>query len=217
LDSEVLTLAVLLEDSANCDDLLAVAASISCEAFVDDALVAKLSVVDVFAARLLLEERFKLAFNVAALELELVLEAEAFLVALADSAPSDAVALLFARPVVFEVAPLLVELLLLVELPTDPAVPFAPAAARLPVELKAAVLLLAWLLFAVAPNVPAAVWLLLAVRDALCAKAFVVALDLVELFEAEADSDAVAVLLPLACCVLLLLAAKDSVELCMFD
>ena len=51
-------------------------------------------VVPVFAARLWFEERFKLAFNVAALVPELVSEAEAFLVALADNAPSDAVLLL---------------------------------------------------------------------------------------------------------------------------
>jgi hypothetical protein len=51
----------------------------------------------------------------------------------------------------------------------------------------------------------------------LAANAFVVPLDLLEFEDAEADSVAVAVLLPLACCVLLLLAAKLSVELAVFD
>jgi len=87
------------------------------------------------------EEAVKLAFNVAALVLLLVSVAEAFLVALADNAPFDAVALLFAVPVVLEVLPPLADELLLVELPTDPAVPSSPAAARLAVELKAPVAL----------------------------------------------------------------------------
>lgn len=214
---EAFTLAVLLEDSANCDDLLAEAASICCEALEDAELVPKLSVVAVFAAKFWFEERFRLAFNVAALEPELVSEAEPLWVPLADNAPSEAVLLLVWPPVVFEVLPPPDAVLLLVELPDDPAVPFAPAAARLPVELKLPVALFAWLLLAVAPNVAAAVLALLAVRDALCAKAFVVALELLELLAAEADSDAVAVLLALACCMLLSLAPKVFAELCIFE
>ena len=118
---------------------------------------------------------------------------------------------------VFEDAGVLDEVLLFVELPDDAAVPFAPAAARLPVALKAAVLLFAWLLFAVAPNVAAADLVLLAVTDALCANAFVVALEWLELLASEADSDAVNDLLALACCVLLLVAANESVEVCVFE
>jgi hypothetical protein len=139
----------LLEDSPHEEDLLADADAANCEALEDaelvaklsvrdleaSLLVAKLSVVAVFAARLWLEEAVRLAFNVAALLLEPVSVDEAFFVSLADNAPMDAVALLFARPVVFEVLPPLEELLLLVELPTELAVPFAPAAARLAVEL----------------------------------------------------------------------------------
>ena len=72
------------------------------------------------------EEAVKPAFSVLALVLALVSEADAFLVVLADNAPLDAVALLFAEPVVVEVLPPLEALLLFVELPTIQRCPLIP-------------------------------------------------------------------------------------------
>jgi hypothetical protein len=148
-------------------------------------------------------------------------------------------------PLPAEVAGVLEELLLKAELPVLVAVPFAPAAAKFRVPFEADVLLFALVWLAEAPNVAAADFELLAVSAALWAKLFVVALDLLEfsaaafvtalfslalaarafvveldllaLEDAEADSFAEAVLLALACCVLLLLAAKLSVELAVFE
>jgi hypothetical protein len=101
-------------------------------------------------------------------------------VELADNAPIEAVALLLAVPVVLDVLPPLDELLLFVEFPTDPAVPFAPAAARFPVALNAPVELLVCVLFAVAPRVDEADLLELAFNEPFAAKAFVVPLELEE-------------------------------------
>jgi hypothetical protein len=208
-------------------------------------LVAKLSVVAVFADRFLLEERLALAFSDAAPLEELVPVCDAFLVALPATAPSDALVVLDELPLPAEVAGVLEELLLKDEVPVLVAVPFAPAAAKFRVPFEADVLLFALVWFADAPNVAAADFELLAVRAplvaklfvvapdllefsaaafvtalfslALVTKAFVVPLDLLELADAEADSFAEAVLLALACCMLLLLAAKLCVELAVFE
>jgi hypothetical protein len=167
------------------------------------------------------------------------------LVALPAIAPSVALVVFDELPLPAELAGVLEELLLKDELPVLFAVPFAPAAAKFRVPFEADVLLFALVWLAEAPNVAAADFELLAVTPALWAKLFVVALDLLEfsaaafvtalfslalaarafvvaldllaLAEAEDDSLTEAVLLPLACCVLLLLAAKLAVELAVFD
>lgn len=146
----------LLEDSPNEEDLSKAAVSDSLEALDEFASVAKLSVVAVFAARLLFEDRFKLAFKVPELFDADVLLPEAFLVLLDAAAPSCAVVLLAAVPTLDEVLPPLDALLLNVELPTVPAVPFLPARALFDVEPKLAVALSDFALEAVVPRVPAA-------------------------------------------------------------
>jgi hypothetical protein len=204
-------------------------------------LVAKLSDVAVLAARLLLEVAFKAAFNVPALDPVVVFVPEAFEVSLAATAPPAAVVLLAAVPTLEEVLPPLAELLLNDELPAVPAVPFGPAAARLPVVPEDDVELLPFELFAVAPSDAPRVWLLLAVTEPVlanafvvplallelsaatlvvpldlfevAAKSFVVPLDLLELEEAEDASDAVKLLLAPACCCLVLLELNISEEL----
>lgn len=206
-----------LEDSANCEDLATEAFSAASWALEDVELVAKLSETAAFAVRLLSEEAVKLASNVAALLLLLVSETEAFLVALADNAPPDAVALLLAVPVVFDVLPPPEDVLLLVELPTDPAVPSELAAARFAVLLKAPVALFACVLLAVAPNDASSDLLEVFVSDPFAAKAFVVALALLELEDSEAASDAVKSLLALACCIWSLVWLNVVVELLVLE
>jgi hypothetical protein len=193
-------------------------------------LVAKLSVVAVFAARLLVEERFKVAFNAAAELLVPAFVLEAFWVALAATAPPAAVVLFAAVLVDPELLPPPEDVLLEVELPNVFAVPFLPAAAKFRVEVEADVLLCVLALLAVAPNVAAAVWLLLAVSDAFVAKAFVVApdllefsakafvvaLDLFELLDSEAVSVAEAADCPPACWNLLLVELIVVESLCSF-
>lgn len=134
----------------------------------------------VLAARLLLEVAFKPAFSVAALLPEVVLVSEAFEVVLAASAPSDAVVLLAALPTLEEVLPPLAEPLLNAELPTEPAVPFLPATARLPVDPDDEVELLPFELLSVAASVAPSAWLLLAFKEPLLVNALVVPLDLLE-------------------------------------
>ena len=134
-------------------------------------MLEKLSVVAVFAARFWLEVAFRLACSVAPLVEEFASVNEAFRVPLADNAPWEAVALLFALPEVDEVLPPPDALLLFVELPTEPAVPSVPAAARLPVALKLPVALV-----------------VVAELLALAARALVVELDRFELEAADTDS-----------------------------
>ena len=140
-------------------------------------LVAKLSVVPVFAARFWVEERFKLAFNAFPLLPVFVFVPEAFVVPLVAVEPLAAWTLLVELPLPADVLPPLEELLLNEEPPTEEAVPPLGAVATFEVELNAAVELLAWELFDEAPNVAAAVLLLLAVRDPVFANAFVVPLE----------------------------------------
>jgi hypothetical protein len=142
------------------------------------------SVVAVFAARLLLEERFALADNAAAALPVFVLVPAVLLVALPATAGPFAVVVLFVEPTVPEVLPPLEEVLLDVVLPADEPVPPFAAAAKFPVESVAEVLLLAVDLFAVMPSVPEAVLLLLAVRDPVFEKAFDTPADLLEFSDA---------------------------------
>jgi hypothetical protein len=153
--------------------------------------VAKLSVVSVFAARLLLEERFALADSEAAALPVFVLVLAVLLVALPATAGPFAVVVLLVVPTVPEVLPPLEEVLFDVVLPADEPVPPFFAAAKLPVKSVADVLLLAVDLFAVTPSVPEAVLLLLAVRDPVFEKALVVPLALLEFSAASFVTDAV--------------------------
>ena len=102
----------------------------SLAAWLDAFWVAKLSLVAVFAARLLLEDRFRLAFSEAALELVPVLGLEELEVDWAATAPSEAVVLFAAVPTPLELLPPPEEMLLSVELPNVLAVPLSPAAAK---------------------------------------------------------------------------------------
>jgi hypothetical protein len=150
-------------------------------AFCADALlVPKVSVVEVLAARVLLEDRFRLAFREAALLFAPALLLEELEVPFAAIAPPEAVVLLAAVPVPPELLPPPAEVLLEVELPNVFALPFLPAAAKFSVEPEVAVLLCEAALFSEAPRVAAAVWVLPAVMAPLVAKAFVVPLDLLE-------------------------------------
>jgi hypothetical protein len=201
----------LLEDSAACAPVVTDAFSAACWALEDDALVAKLSEAAALADKLLLEERFKLAFKAAALLPEFVAVSEALWVELLADPPLAAEVVLLAVPTFEEVAPLLVPLSLNAELPVDEALegrrPLGVVAA-FAVEPEADVSLLAWALLAEAPNVAAAVPALVFVNDPLAAKAFVVPLDLLEFEPSEAASDAVKLLLALACCALSLVWLK---------
>jgi hypothetical protein len=193
----------LLEDSATCAPVVTDAFSAACWALEDDLLVAKLSEAAALADKFLLEERFKLAFKAPALLPEFVAVLEALLVELLDDPPLAAEVVLFAVPTLEEVLPPLVPLSLDVEFPVDEALegrrPDGVAAA-FAVDPEADVSLLACAVFAEAPNVAAAVLALLFVSDPFAAKAFVVPLDLLELEASEAASDAVKLLLALACC-----------------
>ena len=168
------------------------------------------------ADKLLLEERLTVAFRAAAPLPELVDVSEALWVELLADPPLAAEVVLPAVPTLEEVAPLLVPLSLGVELPVDEALegrrPLGVVAA-FAVEPEADVSLLAWALFAEAPNVAAAVPALVFVSDPLAAKAFVVPLDLLEFEDSEAASDAVKFLLALASCALLLVWLKLFDEL----
>ncbi len=141
-------------------------------------LVPKLSVVAVFAARFLLEERLALAVNEAAALPVFVLVPAVLFVELAATAGPFAVVVLAAVPTVPEVLPPLEEVLLDVELPADEPVPPLAAAAKFAVEPVADVELLAVDLFAAASNDPVAELVLAAVKDPVFEKAFVVPLDL---------------------------------------
>lgn len=110
-----------------------------------------------FAARVLLEDRFRLAFSEAAPLPEPALVLEEFDVELAADAPSDAVVLFAAVPTPPELLPPPEELLLDVELPYVFAVPLAPAKAEFAVEPEVDVLLCEFELFAEAARVAAAV------------------------------------------------------------
>jgi hypothetical protein len=201
----------LLEDSAACAPVVTDAFSADCWALEDDALVAKLSEAAALADKLLLEERFKLAFKDAAPLPEFVVVSEALWVELLADPPLAAEVVLPAVPTFEEVAPPLVPLSLDVELPVDEALegsrPLGVVAA-FAVDPEADVSLLAWALLAEAPNVAAAVPALVFVNDPLAAKAFVVALDVLEFEPCEAASDAVKLLLALACCALSLVWLK---------
>lgn len=215
----IAVLFALLEDSANCDDLAREAFSAACWALEDDALVAKLSETAAFADKLLFEEAVKLAFKAAALVEELVSVLESLWVALLADPPLAAVVVLPAVPTFEEVLPPLEALLLNVELPVDEAVEpvVGKVAAEFAVEPEADVSLLACALFAVTPSVAPSDLVELFVRDPFAAKAFVVALDLLELEDSEAASDAVRLLLALACCMLLLVLVKLSDEVWFLD
>jgi hypothetical protein len=128
--------------------------------------------------------------------------------------------MLLAVPTLEDVLPPLAPLSLDVELPVEEALegrrPLGVAAA-FPVEPEADVSLLACALFAEAPNVAAAVTALLFVSDPLAAKAFVVPLDLLEFEPSEAASDAVKLLLALACCALSVVWLKLFDEVLLLD
>lgn len=78
-------------------------------------------------------------------------------------------------------------------------------------------LLFVLVLLAVAPKVAPRVLLELAVRDALWAKLLVVALDLVELAEADSDSVDDADFCPPACCALVSVELNVVVSLFIFE
>ena len=182
-------------------------------------MVAKLSETAAFADKLLSEEAVKLAFKAAALVEELVSVLESLWVALLDDPPLAAVVVLPAVPTFEEVLPPLEALLLKVELPVDEAVEpvVGKVAAEFAVEPEADVSLLACALFAVAPSVAPSDLLELFVREPFAAKAFVVALDLLELEDSEAASDAVKSLLALACCMWSLVWLKVVDELLLLE
>jgi hypothetical protein len=193
--------------------LFAEADSVSFAALEDAALVAKLSVLAALAFKLWLEEWFKLAANVAAALVPLVVVLELLLVPLLAEAPLAAVVVLLAVPTFDEVLPPLEPLLLNVELPIEEELPPVAAVALFAVVPELDVLLFVFALFAEAFNDAAVDLTLLAVSAAFSARALVVELDLLALLAAEADSVAEAVLLALACCMLLLLVAKVFEEL----
>jgi hypothetical protein len=172
---------------------------------------------DAFAARLLVEARFKLPDNVAAALEPVVFVAAALLVPLVADPPLAAWVLLAALPTVPEVLPPLEEVLFDAELPVVPALPPVAANAVFAVEPKLDVPLLEFVLFAAASNVAAADLLSLAFRAALDAKEFVVALELLLLLAEEADALSDELLLALACCALFLLVLKLSEELLVFE
>lgn len=147
-----------------------------CAALEDAAWVAKSSDLDAFAARLLFEARFKLPVNEAAALEAVVFVAAALLVPLVADPPLAAWVLLAALPTVSDVLPPLDEVLFDAELPFVPALPPVAAAAVFAVEPELDVPLLEFALFAAASNVAAADLSSLAVRAALDAKEFVVAL-----------------------------------------
>jgi hypothetical protein len=213
----------LLEDSAACAPVVTDAFSADCWALEDDALVAKLSEAAALADKLLLEERFKLAFKDAAPLPEFVAVSEALWVELEDDPPLAAEVVLPAVPTLEDVLPPLVPLLLDVELPVEEALEGSKVllsgvvVAAFAVDPEADVSLLAWALLAEAPNVAAAVPALVFVNDPLAAKAFVVALDVLEFEPCEAASDAVKLLLALACCALSLVWLKLFDELLLLE
>jgi hypothetical protein len=213
-EEEMFVALELLEDSATCEPVVTDAFSAACWALDDDASVAKLSEAAALADKLLLEERFKLAFKDAAPLPEFVVVSEALWVELLADPPLAAVVVLPAVPTFEEVAPPLVPLLLDVELPVEEPLEGSKVllsgllVAAFAVEPEADVSLLAWALVAEAPNVAAAVLALVFVSDPLAAKAFVVPLDLLEFEPSEAASDAVKLLLALACCALSLVWLK---------
>jgi hypothetical protein len=206
-----------LEASANCEALVAEADSASCAASEDDLCVAKLSVVALFAERLLLEAAFRLASRDAALFEAVVCVAEPLPVALNDDAPLAARVLLAADPTVPEVLPPLEEVLFEVELPSVEALPPGSADAPFAVKPPLAVPLELFASFAAALRVAPSDLLEAAVKDAFVANALVVPLDLLAFAEAEADSVADALLLALAFCAKLLLLSKLFVELFVLD
>jgi len=203
----------LLEDSANWAAVSREADCASCAALEDDLLVAKSSVVAVFADRLLLEERSRLADNDLLLVELLVLECAVFLVAFAANAPPETVVSLFALPVVVDVAPPLDALVLDDEAPLFFALPSGPAAAKFRLAPEPDVLLLECDLSADASSDAEAVLALVASSAAFVANEFVVPLDLVAFAEADNDSFADRLLLALACWAWSLLLLKLLVEL----
>ena len=108
-----------------------------------DEVVPKVSDLDALAARLALDDLFAEAFNVPLAAAASGAELDALLVPLPDNAPIDAVALLLAIPV-RSVARCCWqrEELLFRRIAADRAVPFGPAAARLPVRFEGDVSLL---------------------------------------------------------------------------
>src|ERR1700760_3592374 len=114
---------VALDASLACSAFMPEADSASCAASEGDFLVAKLSVVAPFAARVLLEEAFRAPLREAASVEEVVLVAEPLPVALNDDPPFAARVLLAAVPTVPELLPPLEEVLFEVELPTVEALP----------------------------------------------------------------------------------------------
>jgi hypothetical protein len=128
----------------------------------------------------LVEEAFRLALKVPAAVPVVVFVPELFVVPLLALAGPDEVVLLLAVPTLEEVLPPLAELLLNVELPTDPELPPVPEDAALAVVPEDDVELVPFEAFAVTPNVPASDLLLLAVKEPFVENAFVVPLALLE-------------------------------------
>ena len=123
----------LLEASAHCEAFMPEADAACCEALEEAALVPKLSDVEVFADRLLFEDRFSVpASEPAVLEPVVAVFAE-LPVAFVELPPLAAFVLFDAAPTVPEVLPPLEALLLDVELPEVPAVPPGAAVAPLAV------------------------------------------------------------------------------------
>jgi hypothetical protein len=207
----------LLEDSPNDEVFMAEEDFAFCAALDDEALVAKLSVTAALADRLLLEDALRVAFNPFAVVAEVVFVPAAFVVELPDVAPLVAERLSPAVPALDEVLPPLAELLVFVALLTFVAVPFVPAATVFAVEPLLDVALPVFPVLAVTPRVAASDLVSLFVSDPFAAKAFVVALDLLALLEADEVSVDEAVWLAVACCILVSLELAVSEELCIDD
>jgi hypothetical protein len=231
LEEAIFLLAELLEDSANCEDLLAEADSASCEALEEAALVAKLFDFELLAFNPLLE--FLLLESLvwsALLEALALLVASVLLALLADALLAAMAAL--AASEAFAAAPLDVALSFVAPCPlfwvaealwfdTD-ALMAAFAFNDLVAEASFEELALVdafWLLPLFAARLAAedVFFELFICNASFDAEASDVELDLLVLLAAEADSVADAFLLALACCALFLLTEKLLEELLLLE
>jgi hypothetical protein len=231
LEEAIFLLAELLEDSANCEDLLAEADSASCEALEEAALVAKLFDFELLAFNPLLE--FLLLESLvwsALLEALALLVASVLLALLADALLAAMAAL--AASEAFAAAPLDVALSFVAPCPlfwvaealwfdTD-ALMAAFAFNDLVAEASFEELALVdafWLLPLFAARLAAedVFFELFICNASFDAEASDVELDLLVLLAAEADSVADAFLLAFACCALFLLTEKLLEELLLLE
>jgi hypothetical protein len=231
LEEAIFLLAELLEDSANCEDLLAEADSASCEALEEAALVAKLFDFELLAVNPLLEFLLLeslvwsalldvLALLVASVLLELL--ADALLAAMAAFAASEAfaAALLDVALSFVALCPLcwFAEALWFDSDALMAAFAFNDFVAEASLEELEPVDAL-WLfpLFAARLAAEDAFFELLVCNALFDAETSDVELDLLALLAAEADSVADAFLLALACCALSLVAVKLFEELLLLE